>query len=230
MIGASVSAVSRAAIGLSLVVSLAGCNREPLDVAPDVDLDRFQGRWHEIAHFARATQADCTGTTATYTRRPDGNIAVAHECTLKGGAYHGATAIAHVPDARTPGKMEIEFSGHLGDYWIIDVAPDYRYAVIGHPSRDYLWILSRTPSMETTDLDLALTHAREKSFDTNRLEYTPKGPEPSGTPAPPVAYGCTFAPAGGPMGTSETALLLVGLAFTVHRRRRVSGEEGRHVA
>ena len=202
-----------------LVGSLASCNRETLDVAPDVDLDRFQGKWHEIAHFSRATQNECTGTTATYTRHSDGKLALVHECTLTSGLYHGATAVARVRDPKAPAKMEVDFGGHVGDYWIIEVGADYRYAVGGHPSRDYLWILSRTSAMDPNDLELALAHAKEKSFDTNRLEYTPKGPDPQGTPAEPVTYGCSAAPVSKDSGSGcGSAVLLLGLLVWSRRR------------
>ena len=76
------------------------------------------------------------------------------------------------------------------DYWIVDVAPDYRYAVVGHPSRDYLWVLSRTPAMTPADHDAALARAKDTGFDTSQLEYTPAASTPAtGTPAPPVTYG-----------------------------------------
>lgn len=187
--------------------ALVACNREPLDTAPGVDLERFQGKWHEIAHFARATQNDCTGTTATYSRKGDGTLTFVHECTLKTGGYHGATAIARVDDPTTPAKMTVDFGGHLGDYWIIETAADYRYAVVGHPSRDYLWILSRAPAMTPEDLDVVLSHARASGFDTNRLEYTPPGPEPEGAPAPPVEYGCAAAPHAGDFATAAFPFL-----------------------
>lgn len=206
----------RIACGCVLISAIA-CNRETLDVAPEVDLDRFQGRWYEVAHLARSTQSDCTGTTATYTLRSDGKLAFVHECTLASGAYHGATAIAEVRDRKTPAKLEVDFGGHVGDYWIVEVGPDYRYAVVGHPSRDYLWILSRTPSMDGQDLDSALAHAKDKSFDTNRLEYTPKGPEPQGTPEPPVTYGCGATPA--PLTGFGPSLLFAGALLWLRRRR-----------
>lgn len=201
----------------ALLVSLAACNREPLDVAPDVDLDKFQGKWHEVAHLARPMQQDCTGTTATYTRQADGTLAVVHECTLTTGEYRGATAVARVVDAKTPAKWDIDFGGHRGDYWIVEVAPDYRYAVVGHPSRDYLWILSRSPSMDPNDLQTVLAHAKDKSFDVSRLEYTPAGPDPKGTPAPAMSTGCAAAP--GANGTTAGGVLVaLALAMTLRRR------------
>jgi len=217
------TAARSARFGLTVLAAtaslLAGCNRETLDAAPDVELTRFEGKWYEIAHFARSTQYQCTGTTATYTRRSDGKFTFLHECTLTDGRYRGATALATVRDLGSPAKMEVDFGGFVGDYWIIDVASDYRYAVVGHPSRDYLWVLSRTPTIASNDLDLVLAHAREKNFDTGRLEYTPAGREPEGTPAPEPAYGCSASP----RGRGGALALLVAIAMAVGllvRRRR----------
>jgi apolipoprotein D and lipocalin family protein len=208
----------RALAALAALLLLPGC-REDLDVVPDVDLQRFEGRWHEVAHFARATQKDCSGTVATYTRRADGKLDFVHECTLADGTYHGKTAIAAVRDPRTPAKLAVDFGAYVGDYWIIDLAPDYRYAVVGHPSRDYLWILSRTPALAPADLEAAIAHAEEKGFETKRLELTRAAAhEPQGTPAPAATYGCAASADPGSAGGS-LALLCAGLLVAARRRR-----------
>lgn len=200
--------------------ALVACGNDDLDVAPDVDLDRFQGTWHEIAHLPRPSQKDCSATLATYTRQGDGQVSVVHECTLGDGQYFGKTAIAKVRDPEAPAKLAIDFGGgHVGDYWILEVAPDYRYAVVGHPSRNYLWVLSRSEAMDPSDLTAALEHAKESGFDTRRLEFTPKGPAPKGTPAPAVTYGCSLgvtSRASAPFALGAAAIV----GILVRRRRR----------
>ncbi len=213
---------SRASLAVLGLLGVLGCSNEPLDVAETVDLDRFQGSWHEIAHMPRIAQSNCTGTTATYTRDGQDRFTFVHECTLASGAYQGSTAAAKVRDLKVPAKLELDFGGHVGDYWILELAPDYRYAVVGHPSRDYLWILSRTPTMAGSDLDQVLAHAREKSFDTDRLEFTAPGPLPSGTPAPQMTHGCSMsAAAHGPK--DGLALLFAGIACAAILRVRRRG-------
>ncbi len=158
---------------LPLGAAGAGCDSPPpLDTAPNVDLAKFEGSWFEIAHLPRPTQASCTGTTATYTARGGGQYTFVHACTLENGNFHQSSALAQVKDGADPAKLEVDFGGFFGDYWILDVAPDYRYAVVGHPSRAYLWILSRAPTLSPADTLAVLAKASALKFDTTKLEYT----------------------------------------------------------
>ncbi len=163
-----------ASLGLSLAAS--GCANEPLDVAPTVDLTRFQGQWYEIAKLPRTTQAQCTGTTAFYQLR-EGGLDVTNQCHLITLTGSPKTSLARV-NATGEGvnsKMSIEVGGFNGDYWILEVGEHYEYAVIGVPSREYLWIMSRTPQLEKTVVDGIVSRMREKKFDTSRLEFTLQG-------------------------------------------------------
>jgi apolipoprotein D and lipocalin family protein len=219
--------IARFALWLATVC--AACKGDDPEVATGVDLQRFEGKWYEIAHLPRPTQRDCTATVATYTRQADDSFMFAHECTLSSGAYYGKTAIAKVPDLHVPAKLTVDFGGYVGDYWILDVGPDYRYAVVGHPSRDYLWVLSRAPTLAPADHDAALASAKQKGFDVTRLESTPLGPDPSGTPAPPATYGCAASPAfsgpGGALVTMIACVLVVRLRrrSPAHRRATMAG-------
>jgi apolipoprotein D and lipocalin family protein len=163
---------------LALPFLLLGCTDDPLDVAANVDLSRFQGQWYEIAKLPRLTQADCAGTTAFYTLRDDGGVDVVNQChtgSLEGPAKT-ARARGVVPDPSVPAKLSVDFGGVYGDYWILEIGERYDYAVIGHPSRDYLWILSRTPVLDAGTLEGALARTKDKGFDTSRLEYTEQAP------------------------------------------------------
>lgn len=171
---------STAALFLALPLASAplACRSEPpLDTVSSVDLNRFQGQWYEIASIPRSTQEGCVGTTATYRTTAPGAMDLLNECHLGSldGAVRQATAHGVVPDPSAPGKLSVNFGGFYGDYWIIDLGDNYEFAVVGHPSRDYLWILSRTPSLDPTVLAAILQRAQQKSFDTSRLAYTPQG-------------------------------------------------------
>jgi apolipoprotein D and lipocalin family protein len=122
----------------------------PLASVNDLDLNRYAGTWYEIASYPQRFQEGCTGTTATYTLNKDGTIGVLNRCRKDGldGPEVKAEGRARMTDPSDPAKLEVSFFGPFwGDYWVIDLDEDYRFAVIGQPSRDYLWILSRTPTM-----------------------------------------------------------------------------------
>jgi apolipoprotein D and lipocalin family protein len=164
-------------LGLALcaavtVLQPACSTNPPLDTA-NVDLSRFQGKWYEIAKLPRVTQAGCVGTTAFYRMTSATEIDVVNECT-KDGLRTSVPAKAVVPDTSSPGKLSLDVGGFFGDYWITEVGDTYEYAVIGHPSRDYLWILSRTPKLDPAKLTSILDHVKKQQFDVSRLEYTPQ--------------------------------------------------------
>ena len=165
------------ALGL---LAVAGCyEAPPLEVVEGVDLQRFQGQWYEIAKLPRVTQADCTGTTALYELKSDRELVVTNACRLGhlAGNRRQVLAAARVPNPDVPAKLSVEFGGFFGDYWIIDLdREDYRYAVVGHPTRQYLWILSRTPALAPSTLEPLVERARQKGFDVSRLEYTRQMP------------------------------------------------------
>jgi len=123
----------------------------PLQTVPRVELSRYLGTWYEIASIPQRFQSGCTGTQATYSLRSDGDIEVLNRCrtgTLE-GAEKVATGRARVTDTTTNAKLEVSFFGPFwGPYWVIQLGDAYEYAVVGHPDRDTLWILSRTPTMD----------------------------------------------------------------------------------
>jgi lipocalin len=162
-----------------LVAAAPACSQTPLDVVDGVDLQRFQGEWFEIAKLPRVTQADCTGTTSRYELKSDRELVVTNACRLGNleGDRRQVVAAARVPNAAVPAKLSVEFGGFFGDYWIIDLDREgYQYAVVGHPTRQYLWILSRTPTMDEATLAPILDRAAHKGFDVARLEYTKQTP------------------------------------------------------
>ena|SRR5882672_6684973 len=160
-------------VSLSL---LAGCydGAPAPDVAPSVDLERFQGKWYEIAKLPRLTETNCTGTVATYRLRPDGDLEMKSECHVDSldGPPKAISAKAIVPDRTVTAKLALDIAGFYGDYWILEVGDAYEYAVVGHPSREYLWILSRTPSLEQNTLHAVLKRAKAQHYNVERLEYT----------------------------------------------------------
>jgi apolipoprotein D and lipocalin family protein len=153
---------------------------KPLEVVDAVDLERYLGRWYEIASYPMYFQKGCTATTADYSLRDDGLIQVINSC-RKGsldGKLKQAKGRAKVVETETNAKLKVSFFGPFwGDYWIIDLDSDYRWAVVGVPSRKYLWILSRTPQMDPVIYDAIIGRLPDKGYDPKRLNTTLQ-PEP----------------------------------------------------
>ncbi len=150
----------------------------PLDVVSSVDLKRYMGTWYEIASYPTSFQKGCTATKATYALLDDGRVDALNEC--KRGAPEAepsrAKGKAKVVDGATNAKLKVTFFWPFyGDYWIIDLGKDYEYAVVGHPSRKYLWILSRAPRMGEDLYGRILERLKnEKGYDTTKLVRTPQ--------------------------------------------------------
>lgn len=163
-------APARALLTVLLALS---CQTEPLEVA-DVELSRLQGKWFEIAKLPRPSQAGCSGTTAEYKLASARELLVTNEC--RDGSLHGpvkrASARAVVTDENVPAKLSLDFGVAYGDYWIIEIGDDYEYAVVGHPTRDFLWILSRDKALPRRKLEGIVERARGRGFPVGILSYT----------------------------------------------------------
>jgi apolipoprotein D and lipocalin family protein len=157
-------------------VSVNADERQPaLHVVPSVDLNRYAGKWYEIARLPNRFQRDCAGdTTATYTLRPDGKITVLNQCRTAQGRLKSAKGIARVADKNGPtSKLEVSFFWPFyGKYWIIDLDPEYRWAAVGEPKRKYFWVLSREPSLDEGVYQGILERARNQGYDLERLMAT----------------------------------------------------------
>jgi apolipoprotein D and lipocalin family protein len=142
-----------------------------------LDLQRYRGQWHEVARLPMFFQRQCVGdVTARYTPQADGRIEVRNACRTKDGTRDESVGVAR-PVAGKPGQLKVRFApGWLSwapfvwaDYWVIALDPDYRWAVVGGPSKKYLWILSREPAMAPALLDQLIADAQTKGYDTSAL-------------------------------------------------------------
>lgn len=148
---------------------------DPPTVVKHVALDRYLGKWYEIARYPNRFQKACVASTAVYSIREDGRIRVLNECRKESleGALKRSEGKAWVVDKTTQAKLKVQFFWPFrGDYWIIDLGENYEYAVIGHPKRKYLWILSRTPQMETEVYEAILERIIRNGYDPDRLIRT----------------------------------------------------------
>ena len=170
------------ALGILILMSMvpwlyaAGSDRlPPLPTVPKVELERYMGTWYEIASFPQRFQKGCAASMATYSLRKDGKVDVLNQCRDKtlDGKLRNAKGKAWIVDKRTNAKLKVSFFWPFsGDYWIIDLGPDYEYAVVGHPKRTYLWILSRKQQMAPATYDAILLRLKAQHYDVSRLKKT----------------------------------------------------------
>ena len=164
-----------AGVVLSTAAVAAAAAPKPLEVVPRVDIQRYLGTWYEIATIPQRFQKGCVGVTAHYSLRPDGALEVVNVCrkdrldapprSIRGKAW--------IVDKTTNAKLKVRFFWPFaGAYWIIELDPDYRWAVVGHPDRSYYWILSRTPQMDPAVYDDLIRRAAAKGYDTTRIKKT----------------------------------------------------------
>lgn len=157
-----------------IAVGCTGTARDlpPLNVVSSVELDRYLGKWYEISSYPAWFAEDCTATTAEYSLLSDGKIQVVNRC-RKGsldGPLDESKGTAEITDPATNAKLKVTFFWPFkGDYWIIDLDADYRWAVVGEPSRKYLWILSRTPTMEESLYQDIISRLPEKGYEPSKL-------------------------------------------------------------
>lgn len=153
---------------------------EPETVA-GVDLQRYLGKWYDIASYPQWFQKGCTATTAEYSLKENGEIKVVNSCrknTLD-GKKKVSVGRAQVVDKTTNAKLRVSFFGPFwGNYWILDLGENYEYAVVGDASRDYLWILSRTPQMEQAVYQGILDRLKAQGYELERLRITPQPLQP----------------------------------------------------
>lgn len=166
--------------GLILVFNNASA-QEPPETVPHVDLDRYVGTWYEIARLPNRFQSHCAGNvTAQYEKREDGRIDVVNRCKKEDGTWDEAKGVARVADKQTKAKLEVRFAPSWlswlpmvwGDYWILDLAPDYSYSAVGDPKRENLWILSRTPQLPDKVYQALAAHLATQGYDVTQLNKT----------------------------------------------------------
>lgn len=165
------SAVTLAALVMALAV-------QQVQTVPGVDLDRYLGEWHEVARFPNRFQTSCASdVVATYSKRDDGRIRVVNRCKMADGKMKDAEGVARVVDTATNARLKVRFAPAAlsflpfvwGDYWIIGLAEDYSWAVVGSPDREYLWILARSPRLDDQSAAAARGIASANGFDVARL-------------------------------------------------------------
>ncbi|OON66952.1 lipocalin family protein [Hymenobacter sp. CRA2] len=146
-----------------------------LDTVSHVDLRRYAGLWYEIARLPQRFEKRCTHVTAEYRPMADGKIEVHNTCHKDSvnAPAKKVRGVARVVDAETNAKLKVQFQWPFeGDYWILVLDEDYRFALVGTPDRTGLWVLSRTPHLGYPTLRNLIEMAAQKGFDVGNLIYT----------------------------------------------------------
>ena len=149
----------------------------PLAVVAHVDKSRYLGKWYEIARYPHSFEENCYAVTADYTLLDEGAIRVVNRCREGGldGELKEAVGKAYIVDSQSNAKLEVTFFWPFyGDYWIIDLGENYQYAVVSEPDRQYLWILSRTPTMDDSLYEQLIAKLKKNGFDLSFLTKTPQ--------------------------------------------------------
>lgn len=148
---------------------------QTLQTVPYVDLEKYSGKWYEIASYPQRFQKGCHCTTAEYTLTAKGYVIVENRCNKDSvnGKQSYIKGKAFVEKNSGNAKLKVQFFWPFrGKYWIIDLAEDYSYAVVSHPNKKYLWILSRTPMIDENVYQQVISRLKEKGFDLSKLQRT----------------------------------------------------------
>ena len=161
---------------IAIVAFLSGCTGHPDGVQPlkDFELNRYLGKWYEIARLDHSFERGLSRVSATYTLRDDGGVDVLNRWFDKStGKWKEAAGKAYFIDQPTVASLKVSFFGPFyGGYHVIELDKDrYSYALVCGPSRAYLWILAREPNLDQTLLNQLLSAAQKAGFDTNALIF-----------------------------------------------------------
>ena len=160
---------------LVIAVSCAPISRKgmpELQVVPYVNIERYLGKWYEIARYPHGFEENCYGAQAEYFFRENQTIGVTNRCWLGGfdGELDEVSGKAWITDKKTNAKLKVSFFWPFsGDYWIIHLDSNYQYAIVGHPSRKYLWILNRSPKIKTEIYQILIQKVKDAGYDLSQI-------------------------------------------------------------
>lgn len=152
-----------------------------LKTISSLDIPRYMGTWFEIAKFPNRFQKQCMGhTSARYSLQQDGTVQVINRCRLENGEMNSAIGTARQIGPQDSPKLKVRFAPAWlsflplvwGDYWVIDLDEQYQLVAVSEPTREYLWILSRTPSVDSAAYIQMLERLSSKGFEIHKLELT----------------------------------------------------------
>lgn len=164
--------------GLALLFGgcASGKNTKDIPAVTGFELPRYLGVWYEIARLPHRFERDLDRVQAEYTAAPDGTVRVVNSGE-RAGERRKAEGVARFKGEQSVGELEVSFfRPFYGDYRIIRLSPDYRYAVVTSGTREYLWILARTPQLPEAELKELVEYAKSLGFAVEKLEYPIQDP------------------------------------------------------
>ena len=153
----------------------------PLQSIDKLDVPRYLGRWYEIAKFPNWFQKKCVAdTSAQYSLRPDGSLRVLNQCRLQSGEMDQAEGVAFQVGGTTSAQLQVRFAPSWlswlpwvwGDYWVVDLDDAYELVAVSEPKREFLWVLSRSPSVDPARYNALIERLAAKGLDVKKLERT----------------------------------------------------------
>ena len=153
----------------------------PLGTVASVDVPRYMGTWYEIAKYPNWFQKKCaSSTSATYSLQTDGQVQVLNRCKTANGEWSEALGQARQIGRANSPRLQVRFAPAWlsfiplvwGNYWIIDLDPQYQWVVVSEPSREYLWVLSRTPELPAATYQSLLDKLAANGFDLQRIQLS----------------------------------------------------------
>jgi apolipoprotein D and lipocalin family protein len=153
--------------------------RQDLPTVKDVDIPKYAGVWYEISRLPNNFEKDLECVTAAYTQKANGKIMVLNKgYSAEKDTYISAEGKAWVPDSKFPGRLKVTFLWPFsGNYYIMVLDKNYQYALVGDPSRKYLWVLSRTKTLDASIYSELMDHAKNEGFETDRVKKINQGCE-----------------------------------------------------
>ena len=169
-------------LGVTLIPAMA---QSPLQTVPHVDLDRYMGRWYEIARLPNRFERKCDRDVTAEYARTGATVSVRNTCIQSNGKPKVAVGKAKLVDPVSNAKLKVTFFWPFyGNYWIIGLDSDYRWAIVGEPSRRYLWVLSRTPRLSDDDLQQIRKQIEASGYQPSALMYPKQTAEGRELPRP----------------------------------------------
>lgn len=154
-----------------------------LQTIPSLDLQRYLGTWYEVAKYPNRFQKMCVrNTRADYQAKPDGTVQVLNRCITSNGQPTEALGAARQIGAVDSPKLQVRFAPAWlsflpmvwGNYWVIDLDPQYQLVAVSEPQREFLWVLSRTPKVDSAAYQALLARLAQGGFDVSRIELSPQ--------------------------------------------------------